>query len=860
MRLRRLHLVAAGGLICAVLAGARLVLGQAAGTGDGSITLRIIVVGTGDAAARVLERVAAGEDFAAVARDSSTAPSAADGGWLGPLPVSQLRPDVRDALQGLKPGAITRAIHIPTGFAIFKVENVEAPNRPAAPVAISQAIASSGAVRFVYDLSGFSEARAALASLTKPDNWNLDPRAICDARNRALATTHAAVDAYLAPDNAAARARQPAINLMQIYVGLAQIDSYEGHMDRAVAHFQEAYRIATTSVPNGIQPLDEALGIAYLQKAAWDNAALASPGDHCLLPVEPGLAYRHVEALQRAIDHFGRCLRRKPDDLEVRWLLNVAYMEMGAYPAGVPAAYRIPPAAFASTEGVGRFRDVAPAAGLDRFGMAGGVVVEDLRDTGRFDVVTSSMDSCGPLRLFGNNGDGTFTDRTAAAGLDGQLGGLNVVPGDYNNDGCQDLLVLRGGWEYLPQRKSLLRNNCNGSFTDVTASAGLTVPTTTQTAVWTDVDNDGYLDLFVGNETGPAQLFHNKGNGTFEDVAPAAGVARSSFSKGVTAGDYDNDGWPDLYVSNYGQTNFLYHNNHDGTFTEVASAAHVTGTPTGFATWFFDYDNDGWPDLFVTSYVASIDEQVRDYLHLPHNGTTTKLYRNLGNGTFRDVSAEAGLTRVLMPMGANYGDIDNDGFLDVYLGTGQPSYAAIAGSVLLRNRAGKTFVDVTASSGTGELHKGHGVAFADMDNDGDEDLVFLVGGATRGDRHAMRLFENPGRGNDWIALQLVGVKTNRTAVGARITVTATDAAGATRVMHRTVSTGGSFGASPLVQHVGLGPGVKAVELDIWWPTSRTRQHFTGVEKNTWLRIQELADAYTTLSRPPVVLGGAHRPS
>ena len=149
----------------------------------------------------------------------------------------------------------------------------------------------------------------------------------------------------------------------------------------------------------------------------------------------------------------------------------------------MPAPHLIPPSAFASADDVGRFTDVAPQAGLNVFATAGGVVVDDLAGSGRFDVVTSNFYSCDPLHYFGNNGDGTFTDRTAAAGLSSQLGGLNIVQTDYNNDRCTDLLVLRGGWE-IAQRNSLLRNNCDGTFTDVTADAGLAAPATaTQTAV-----------------------------------------------------------------------------------------------------------------------------------------------------------------------------------------------------------------------------------------------------------------------------------------------------------------------------------------------------------------------------------------
>jgi hypothetical protein len=624
-------------------------------------------------------------------------------------------------------------------------------------------------------------------------------------------------------------------------------------MAPAIRTLEEARRIAAAQVPALRLQLTEALGIAHLHKAELDNGVYERPGDRCLLSGGPRAPLADIGDVTRAIEYFSAYLAEEPDDFEVRWLLNIAHMFAGTYPDGVPRAHVIPPAAFESGEDVGRFVDVAARAGLHSVAMSGGVIVDDFDRDGRLDIVTSSIDSCAPLRLFRRNEDGTFTDRATQAGLATQLGGLNIVQTDYDNDGHLDILVLRGGWE-LPQRKSLLHNNGDGTFTDVTGPSGLAKgPTGTQAAVWTDIDNDGFLDLFVGNENGPAQLFRNNRNGTFDDIAEKAGVARRGFNKGVTAADYDNDGWPDLYVSNLGGTNFLYRNNRNGTFSEFGLGAGAPGPGQGFPTWFFDYDNDGFEDLFVGSFVTSVDEAARAYLRMPRNGNTLKLYRNLGDGSFQDMTRQAGLDKVLMVMGANFGDIDNDGFLDIYLGTGNPSYASLVPSLLLRNQAGQSFVDVTSSSGTGELHKGHGVAFADLDHDGDQEIVFEVGGATPGDAHALRLFENPGHGGDWIALELIGVKTNRAAIGARITVTV-DSDGGRRVAHRSVGSGGSFGASPLRQQIGLGAGVRRVDVEIWWPTSNTRQRFSNVGMNRFLEITEFATAPRTLDRPLMRLG------
>ena len=824
-----------------------------------TIAFRIIVVDSRDAAERVLARLRSGENFVALAAEISADPSASNGGLVGPLPLSDLRPQIRSVLDALRPGELSGVLPLPTGFGIVKlVPSVDigtgtvaaTSGGPTVMGSVSSDLSAAGSVRYVADVSGYIETVLALRNVKMTAEDSQDLAKFCQVRRELVASAQKLVQDTLLSANAKSLAP---IDRAQAYVLQSQLHAFRGDMAPAIAALQQASKIADAQVPALRLQLMESLGVAHLHKAEQDNGVYERSTELDLLPPRQGVRFTKTADLTAAIRYFTSYLKEVPDEYEVRWLLNLSHMYAGSYPGGVPRAQLIPPAAFASGEQIGRFVDVAERAGLHSVSLSGGVIVDDFDGDGRLDVVVSSIDSCAPLRFFRRTEDGGFSEQAARAGLANQLGGLNILQTDYNNDGRLDILVLRGAWE-SPQRKSLLRNNGDGTFTDVTASSGLaSVVTGTQAAVWVDFDNDGLLDLFVGNENGAPQLFHNRGDGTFEDVAVKAGVTRRGFTKGVTAADYDNDGWPDLYVSNLGGTNFLYHNNHNGTFTELGRGSGVPGPGQGFPTWFFDYDNDGYEDLFVGSFVTSVEETARAYLHLPRNGQTLKLYRNLHDGSFQDVTRDVGLDKSMMVMGANFGDIDNDGFLDMYLGTGNPSYAALVPSLLLRNSAhagGRTFVDVTASSGTGELHKGHGVAFADLDNDGDEDLVFEVGGATPGDAHALRLFENPGNANDWITLKLVGVKTNRAAIGARITVTVENANGV-RTIHRSVNSGGSFGASPLQQHIGLGAGARRVDVEIWWPTSNTRQRFPDVGKNRFVEITEFAAEPRALTRTPL---------
>ena len=817
--------------------------------------LRVIVVTSAEQAQRILERLKNGEDFATLAKRESVDATADDGGYMGKLDPATLRPELREALKGVGPGQITGVIKVPSGFAILKVlpPNESGSDKNANPARVLPMVAT-GTIRYAPNVGGKSEADLAFRSLSKPEGWSQDLAGLCSIRRKAVSVMIDQLEKNVLPHSSGGPDRGSPLDQIEVIYGLANLYAYQGDMDKAVAQWESAYQIAINQLPGAMPELEEVLGIAYLHKSEMENGVYLHPDAQCIFPPRAAASYAKPGDSQKSVEYFSKYLERKPDALDVRWLLNLAYMTLGQYPDGVPQKYLIPPSAFASRENVGRFVDVAAATGINATGESGGIIVDDFDNDGLLDVVVSDYDQCGMMRFFHNNGDGTFSDRTVQAGLAGQFGGFNMIQADYNNDGCLDILVLRGAWEF-PQRKSLLRNNCNGTFTDVTAASGLAEPaTSTQTAVWADIDNDGFVDLIVGNENGALQLFRNKGDGTFEDIAAAAGLNRGGFTKAVVAGDYDNDGYPDIYVSNLNGSKFLFHNNHDRTFTDRASEAGVQKPYQSYVAWFFDYDNDGWPDLFVTSYYVSVDESVRSYLGLPPNAETMKLFKNMKDGTFKDVTKEVELDKVFMSMGANFGDIDNDGYLDIYLGTGNPSFASLLPNVLLRNHEGKFFADVTASSGTGELHKTHGVAFADLGNNGNEDLLVEVGGSVPSDSHAFRLFRNPGSGNDWINLHLVGVKSNRAAIGARIKLTVEDEGQGRRTIYRTVGSGGSFGASPLSQHIGLGKSAKIVDLEVWWPTSNTRQNFSQVGENQFLEIKEFAKTYTKLQPHPFQVG------
>jgi hypothetical protein len=651
------------------------------------------------------------------------------------------------------------------------------------------------------------------------------------------------------------RADQDDFTRFELYLKLGEAEQRLGREEEAIEYLSKAYDL----LPAVERDLDEgvvprtlfSLGVAHMRRGETQNCSMGFSPDSCLLPIRGSGIHTYQEGSRNAIRYFLEALAHAKQGTEgyfsAIWLLNIAYMTVGGYPDEVPKQYRIPPSAFESEERFPVFTNVAHGAGLDTFNLSGGVVAEDFDQDGYLDLLVSTYDPAGQLRLFINNKDGTFSDRGTEAGLTGLFGGLNMVQGDYDNDGDPDVLVLRGAWMGKSGRhpRSLLRNQGDGTFTDVTFDVGLSeLYAPSQTASWADYDNDGDIDLYIGNESSqdlavPCQLLVNRGDGTFEDVAEAAGVTNERWAKGVVWGDYDADRFPDIYVSNLDGDNRLYRNDRDGSFTDVAPGLGVTRPKTSFPVWFWDFDNDGNLDIYVAAYNAGIEDLAASYLGLPHEADLAALYRGDGQGGFQEVARERNLTRPSAPMGANFGDLDNDGYLDFYLGTGYPPYYALMPNLAYHNRAGERFADVTAAGRFGNLQKGHAVIFVDFDDDGDQDVFEQMGGALGGDRFFNALYENPGFGNHFLVVELAGVQSNRSAIGARIRVQIREGA-KSRSIYKHVNSGGSFGANSFRQTIGLGKADAIEILEIYWPTSDRTQTFREVPLDGLVRVLETA--------------------
>ena len=534
------------------------------------------------------------------------------------------------------------------------------------------------------------------------------------------------------------------------------------------------------------------------------------------------------------------------------------------------------------TEWAADFRDIAVAAGLDartviggertkRYILettGGGVAILDYDDDGKPDiflvngmgVAASSTDAAPVSHLYRNNGDGTFADVTDKAGVGGRGWGQGVCAGDYDNDGHVDLFVTYYG------NQILYRNNGDGTFADVTQQAGL-APSGLRWrsgCAFVDFNRDGRLDLFVsayvayddakryepasrencfwkgiGVMCGPHglagshnQLFRGNADGTFTDVSESVGLLNVRPAYGFTpiVLDYDNDGWPDVYVANDSGASWLFHNNGGRTFTEVGLQAGVALTANGRAQAGMgvaagDYDRDGWLDLVKTNF----------------DDDTSSLYRNLGDGTFEDATVSGGLainTRYL-GWGTGFIDVDHDSWPDIFIVNGHvyPEADRVGGrygydqqKLLYRNLGNGRFADVSAGSGSGVTAKkaARGAAFGDLFNTGRLDVVVN----NMNDRPSL-LHDCASPPGHSVIVQLIGTRSNRSAIGARVTVHVAE-----RRLIDEVRSGGSFcSQNDLRVHVGLGARTRADRIEVTWPSGAT-EAISAVDADQLVVIRE----------------------
>jgi hypothetical protein len=452
--------------------------------------------------------------------------------------------------------------------------------------------------------------------------------------------------------------------------------------------------------------------------------------------------------------------------------------------------------------------------------------------------------------LYRNNGDGTFTDVTESVGIANSMLGMGLAVGDYNNDGWPDLYITGYG------ASKLYRNSGKGTFTDVTGQAGVNNNLWGTSAAFLDYDNDGYLDLFVCNyltydeknlpctfyegkpyciiktfQGSASRLFHNNGDGTFADVSKKAGLAnQKGKGLGIVALDYDNDGRVDIFQANDAAANFLYHNKGDGTFSEVSLEAGVAFDPNGSARGGMgvdaeDLDGDGYLEIFVANF----------------SGETNALFHNDKDGLFTEVTNKLGLGAISLPLsgfGARFFDYNNDGLVDLFVLNGHPfepinkifPETTYREQPFLFENTGSGFRNVASEHGSAlkKFYAGRGLAVGDLDNDGDSDLLLMNVGEP-----PVLLRNDGGNANHWLGINLTGTKSNRDAVGAKVTVTA---GGRRKSKQRLGGTSYCSASDPRLLF-GLGANVKIDEVEVRWPSGQISS-LKNVRPDQYLTIKE----------------------
>jgi tetratricopeptide (TPR) repeat protein len=564
------------------------------------------------------------------------------------------------------------------------------------------------------------------------------------------------------------------------------------------------------------------------------NLAARDPATRARAIHESAIACYRAGRFAEAVESGVAAMAANPRNERASAAMWLATRSLGGYPKSVPAAYRMELKAGYEPARV-QFENIAAKIGLDKICAGRGTAVFDYNNDGFLDIVIAAAHA--GCTLYRNNGDGTFTDASVKSGLDKCINGFVIIAGDYDNDGFPDLFVTRQGFYYGDC--ALYHNNGDGTFTDVTEKAGVQSWGPAYTASWVDYDCDGLLDLFIGYNLGGMfdrctqnRLFHNNGDGTFTDVTEEAGLHSVYTTIGSCWGDYNNDGFPDLFLSSGMGRPQLFRNNGNGGFTNVSLEGGISDFVVGTTCHFADYNNDGWLDIVQYSW-----SDHEDAIHTmktgrgPADGSPLVVYHNNGDGTFTAKTREIGLDGCWGTMSGNFGDVNNDGYLDLLLGNGSPRMERLEPFILLENDRG-AFHNTTFSAGLPFSGKSHGVNCADLFGDGRMSIIIAAGGGYPGDLLMAAVHCPKALPGNFLNVRLTGTRSNRDGNGARITLLRGNSQQMREVTH-----GSSFGCLPLEQHFGLGAATQVDAIEVRWP-SRLTQTVENPPVNQTIRVIE----------------------
>lgn len=559
--------------------------------------------------------------------------------------------------------------------------------------------------------------------------------------------------------------------------------------------------------------------------------------------------YFRKEEYATGIPYALQACRDVPTDRRYHWMLRALTMMAGRPETSIPNEFRIkmPP----SSSSLFHFEDVTTDSGAGRLALGRGAAWGDFDNDGREDILVGAERA--PFQLLRNLGNGKFTDVAAEVGLVDPVG-LGCYAAqfvDFDNDGYQDIFLSSNGWGG-GGRLFLFHNEQGKRFTEITQEAGLGESINAFGASWADYDNDGHLDLAVAtgiidpSDGDRLRLFHNEGSGKFREVGQQAGLTQKARWISVAWGDYDGDGRPDLLAASFDAGCFLFHNLGNGKFEDASEKAGLRGAHHAYTPEFFDYDNDGKLDIFVSTYPdGDFKGMISNYMAgavMPASQQQL-LFHNNGDGTFANVTEKAGITGWYGAMSSQVADLDNDGYPEIVLGTGNPELDWTEPKVLFLNDGRGHFADATTTAGLIHFGMLHGIALADYNDSGNLSMFGSYGGFYWGTRETSRLYRNLGSGNRALEVRLVGTRSNRDAVGARVSATV-----GSRRIYKWVNGGDGFGSlNSRVVHIGLGRSSMVDFLQVDWP-SGVRQSWHSVPGRQRIEIVEGRNAIRTITQ------------